>query len=264
MKQLSPSEVRKVGIEILDYIVSLCDSNNLRYYLSYGTLLGAIRHRGFIPWDDDIDITMPRPDYNRLIALIKADCSSAYKALLPNEEDYYYEFAKVIDSRTKVITPNIQDIKSLGVWVDIFPMDGLAEDYLYQKKRLYCLHRARVGAVYKKIPPCPSKIQLPLYYLFWKFCRIVGYRYFLSRIITESEKHSYDECEYVGYAATIHSLNNRFSKSIFEKTINIEFEGKFYCIPTNYNEYLSSLYGDYMQQPSERARKNHEILAYWR
>ena len=123
--RLTLTEIKQVELGILDYIVDICNKYNLIYYLSYGTLIGAIRHKGFIPWDDDIDISMPRDDYEKFLKITSSgQINSKYKCLVPLVDGYYYEFAKVIDTSTIVEDVSVQSTEN-GVWVDIFPLDGL-------------------------------------------------------------------------------------------------------------------------------------------
>lgn len=262
MNPLTLDEIKAIELDILKNIHEVCNRHGLRYYLSYGTLLGAVRHKGFIPWDDDIDIVMPREDYEKLLPLIGIETS--YKSLIPGEDDYYYEFAKVVDSTTYIPTNNIEPIKWNGVWVDIFPMDGFDEKNKKRHKMIYWLNRIRVGAVYKTMPPCPSAILKPFYYLFWKISRMIGYKRVLKREIELSKRVSYDNSKLVGFTAEIDALNNQFPREWFEKTVQIPFEGHLFNAPAKYHEYLTYLYGDYMQLPPEDKREAHCITAYKR
>ena len=123
---LTIDEIKQTELSILDYIDSVCKQHNVRYYLAYGTLLGAIRHKGFIPWDDDIDIYMLRSDYDRFIQLLSAEKENHYSLLsIYNDSDYFYEFAKVVDNRTSINANNLKAMRNEGVWVDIFPLDNV-------------------------------------------------------------------------------------------------------------------------------------------
>ena len=123
MKKLTLDEVKKIQLEILAYIDSFCKKNNISYFINYGTLLGAVRHKGFIPWDDDIDISMDREYYNMFIEKFNQD-SSKYKILsLDTDKAYFNNFIKVVDTTTKIVDNRNYKTFSCGVFVDIFPMD---------------------------------------------------------------------------------------------------------------------------------------------
>ena len=130
-KKLEIEEIKHIEVDILKHVVKICNRHKLRYFLAYGTLLGAVRHQGFIPWDDDIDICMPRPDYDKFIEIWQKEKtlneSLNFGLLFPSPgNNYFYEFAKVTatDTVCEVNLP-ILDIKGLGIWIDIFPLDGM-------------------------------------------------------------------------------------------------------------------------------------------
>lgn len=134
MKELSIDDIREIELQILNYIDEVCKDNKLRYYLLGGTLLGAIRHGGFIPWDDDIDIIMPRNDYDTLLSIIN-ETNNKYKVLAYKyKKEYYYPFAKIVDSSTMVVESNTIATNNMGVWVDIFPIDNLPNDKKHRKR----------------------------------------------------------------------------------------------------------------------------------
>ena len=124
MKELSKNEIKTIQLDILQSIHQFCETNNIRYSLAYGTLLGAIRHKGYIPWDDDIDVMMPRPDYERFIQNYPNFCDRNIVQTYNNDNSYYLWCAKVYDNRTEQITFPTRS----GVCVDVFPIDGLPDN----------------------------------------------------------------------------------------------------------------------------------------
>lgn len=259
-KLLTKDETKQTELSILSYIDSVCKKYQIRYYLAYGTLLGAIRHKGFIPWDDDIDIYMPRKDYDVFIKLMAGNEDSHYRVLsIYNNSDYYYEFAKVVDSRTRLETKNIKKIEFEGVWVDIFPLDDAPKYLRMTKWLLNCIVACRVLSVNLKfLPNKYPRILFPL----WAVAKLIGPRFFLemSDRIARSGKSN----EYVGYMCSMGVSKYYFKKQWCAETIMVDFEGKQYPAFRQYDEYLKFQYGNYMQLPPEEKRIPHPVEAYWR
>lgn len=123
--RLTEDELKQGLLEILCEFDSVCRKLGLRYSLYAGTLLGAVRHQGFIPWDDDIDVMMPRPDYERLLTSEEA-FSSPFELAFSGKGGYMYPFAKLFDLRIRAQEQSLEGIYSENLWIDIFPVDGLA------------------------------------------------------------------------------------------------------------------------------------------
>lgn len=263
-RRLSLEEIKEVEIGILDYVVMFCQKHNLNYSLSYGTLLGAIRHKGFIPWDDDIDICMPREDYMQLLALMEIEKSKDFKLLKPNEDNYYYEFAKVVDTRTIAIENKVKQDYKLGVWIDIFPLDGIPPCYHLNRLIINALVYGRVASIYAVVPPIQMKLLYPFVYLFWVFTKLIGPSFFLRKISKKVQQYSYKDAQYVTCLLDPDSNKHYFKKEMFDDLIEVEFEHKYYLAPRNYDLYLRGLYGDYMKLPPEGQREVHDFEVYWK
>ena len=261
MRLLELDEIKQTEIGILDYVVDKCNIHGLRYFLAYGTLLGAVRHKGFIPWDDDVDIWMPRPDYERLIAIVKDAGDGRFRIKSLHDADHYYEWAKVCDTTTRVEETGLQEAGA-GVWLDIFPMDGMESEGCIARWRFAIRTRPRVAAVYGEMPPVPNRLMKPCVFLFWRLCRRIGFRFFLDATDRLSQKYPYDGSPYVGYLADYGSRTNHYPKEFFGEACMVEFEGRTYRAPRNYDAVLTSLYGNYMQLPPEDRRLPHRMTAY--
>lgn len=262
-KKINLGRCQNLEIEILDYVVSICNQYNLKYSLFYGTLLGAIRHKGFIPWDDDIDICMPDEDYEQFCDIMRYCQSDRFKVLIPNENGYYYEFAKVIDTRTVLYEHNIDHSFEMGVWIDIFPLHGVGKRYGIVRYCMNLLNYARIAAVYSVPPPSPNYLK-PLIWCGWKIIRLLGYKLFLKRILSIAARHPYKDAEYVTCLIAHDTNRYCFNKKLFENLMDVEFEGKLYQVFCNYDEFLKTMYGDYMQLPPENQRIHHEFDVYWK
>lgn len=124
MKKIETEEMKKLELDMLIDVAKFCDENDIRYYLSGGTLLGAVRHKGFIPWDDDIDISMPRPDYLKFVSTYNGSSEFYQVQSIENNDKYWRTFAKVFDTRTYLKEDAIRMPKDgNGVFIDIFPID---------------------------------------------------------------------------------------------------------------------------------------------
>lgn len=253
MNLLSGEEVKRKEVEILNHIVAVCEKHGLRYYLSYGTLLGAIRHKGFIPWDDDIDISMPRADYEQLLKVMLANPDKRFVALTPKSKGYPYHYAKVVDLSTKLVEENLDDFAGNGLWVDIFPLDGVdTTEPTRQKKLAKYFNSCRASASFKHCPANNKPWK-------WRMCKMIGTRNF-SRLVTwASRRLPFDSAQYVAHMPT--AMQYLFPRRLFDKVIKVEFEGALYDAPADYDEYLKILYADYMQIPPESQRITHSVKA---
>lgn len=259
-KELSLAEVKKIEIEILDYIVSVCEANNLKYFLAGGTLLGAVRHGGFIPWDDDIDINMPRPDYDKLVEIMRNINGRFMLKAFEISEDYVYAFAKMVDTTTELIEKDIPH-PGYGLFVDIFPLDGLPNDeserirfqnklWKYNNMLGYSIQKS---AAHKNF----------IFKLKYIFSKCIGYKRLLKLIGSNAKSYLYELCDYVAVVTTAVNKYRKIPRELYESSTYLSFEGKEYSVPEKYDEYLTGLYGDYMQLPPEDKRiSNHNFDAY--
>lgn len=241
------NEIRLIMLDILKYIDSLCKENNLEYYLYGGTLLGSIRHKGFIPWDDDLDICMPRPDYNKLIKIMQ-DTNEEYslKCIENSKKEYNYCFAKMIKNNTVVIEKGKFQGEELGVWVDIFPLDGVGND-LKKARELVKNNKRFVKQILmleegKKLNT-KGKI---FYYLGRKNINRIFKHY--------TKKHSFYNSKYVADISDVADDIWIFNKKSFEGGEKGLFEGIEFNIPKDSDDILKTLYGNYMELPPEEER----------
>lgn len=268
MKEITDiKEIQQIELKVLDYIVSLCKQNKLRYYLIGGTLLGAIRHKGFIPWDDDIDITMPRPDYDKLADIMKTDPDKRYKLFrIEDDNDYPHGFMKVSDTYTEIKEKYRQlDITGLGVFVDIFPMDGIMSDMdkaakFHQNAYIWAGTIGHALPKYEEMNILQKIQRFILVLLFYKHRR----RKF-ERIEARYKNYPFDECEYVVSTFGIRGKNEILKRENFDSCMEVPFEDRKYIIPVGYDTYLRNMYNDYMQLPPEDQRCSpHSLKIYWK
>lgn len=264
-KSINLPEMKKIMVDILVAIDKYCRENDIRYFLAFGTLLGAVRHKGFIPWDDDLDICMPRPDYEKFIA---GFTHSYYKLVSPNiDNDYRLWYAKVYDDRT-IIEDKVN--KNLGVFIDVFPLEGLGNDkqeagkhynkvaklrYFYDV--LSCCMRLPLNERKTIVAKCSLILARLLYFLL----PVKGIRNRLCKLMKE---YNYEDSAYCGVLSYGDS-SWLLSKDVFAEVVEAPFENKNFYIIKEYDKWLTNRYGNYMQLPPEDQRKgNHVINAYWK
>lgn len=265
-RKASPDEQKKHLLAMLEAFDDFCKANGLTYYLSGGTLLGAIRHQGFIPWDDDIDVNMSRPDCEKLMQLCGGKIGP-YILEAPNYSDLYHAFHWKLYDESLIIAKE-ESHKQYPVFMDIFPIEGLpdsekesAEHYkklIKTKFRLSSLYGSSLLSG-KKISNKISRI------LMHPFMRLIGKERLFNRVTGIMTKYSFENSEYVGVMATnVHTTEERVKKSEFCDPIEVLFEGKKFCAPKGYDIYLRQLYGDnYMELPPvEKRYSNHGLVAY--
>lgn len=268
MKEMFIEERKKILVEMMDYIDSFCSRNSLRYFLTGGTLLGAIRHGGFIPWDDDIDIAIPREDYEVFEKKFNEENNEIYEFVSEkNRDNYYLTFGKVIDKRT-ILIENIANPIELGINVDIFPLDNLGND-LSKAKML----NKRIGC-YRKIldwTKCKFGVGRNFITKIVLFCLVLFSRFFSRKKLIKKISHlakSFQNCDSVYVAIIVmmtYGEKEIMERKWFDDVVKVEFEGRKYNAPANYHEVLTHFYKDYMQLPPVDKRvTHHSNKAWWR
>ncbi|MDE5565944.1 MAG: LicD family protein [Anaeroplasmataceae bacterium] len=271
MKKLSQSEIKERLINILKYIDEVCVANNIPYYVAYGTLLGAIRHQGFIPWDDDIDIWIP---FDKLEQFKKAiNQSEEYSYTSIDEDDSYRnDFGKVLDLKTTVHEA-YPIVSSKSLFVDVFPLYALGNEQKMIEKNLLRLKKKKMKMWYYNAPL--KKVSGNIIKKCMKIAYILPKKIFIATHHMPKYMKKYNEyiqqlheeyssAAYLGYLDNPHDAS--FKKNMLERkwlqTIRVPFENIEVNIPTGYDEILKNLYGDYLLLPPENERINHNMEAY--
>ena len=260
---LNTKEIQELGIQILEVFHQFCKENQLTYYMAGGTLLGAVRHKGFIPWDDDIDLMMPRPDYEKMIRLFHHD---RYRVdSCETNPDYATPFARVWDTQTFLRWDIVKEIP-LGVFIDIFPIDGYPEDEKICKMHMNVLkfRKAQINSVIRKGYIEGEKYQGVKKYLKYVWRKSANE---YARLMNQTgKKYAFSSCDYVGVTTTTaHIFKERNPKTIFQETVYLPFQHLELPAPSGYDVYLKHLYGNYMQLPPPEQRvSTHDFKIYWR
>ena len=212
---------------------------------------------------------MPRPDYMKLIALLKEESSFVVKSMY-HDADYCGLFTKLCDKNTYLVPKDPERVYEYGhgVFIDILPIDGLPKDSKKIKYHLMKLHRAQLLLYYScenKVPSSSNKIKEIFKKHIWKYARARGCKRWRNRAERLLNKYSYNESEKCGGIVGQYGFREVMDKGVFQKEKMVEFENSMYPAPIGYHEYLTSLYGDYMELPPENKRVTHHLFrAIWK
>lgn len=266
-KLLSIQETQAIALEILKKVTDICDEKKLRYFLAYGTLIGAVRHKGFIPWDDDLDIMMPRPDYDKLLEYLylhKIDNLTLFnRSTCPN---YPYMISRISDDKTILEMENEESV-GMGVFIDIYPLDGMGysiKEVLNIGRRADLLSSLCYQATRKRFAMETTSslfrkiIKRPVYL----FSKMLGKEFLQDKIESFAKRNtiSYDNSEWVGDIMWLSGgRRDIFRREWFDKYDSVEFEQYTFKIPKDYDKVLKQTYGDYMKLPPEDQRVGHHF-----
>jgi lipopolysaccharide cholinephosphotransferase len=260
MKELSLEEIKQIELDILRMFHAFCQENNIRYFLAYGTLLGAIRYKGFIPWDDDVDVLVPREDYDRLIKLYQDSDKYRLYAFERNPK-YRFPFAKLCDMDTH-LTELYYPISGvvLGVSIDIFPLDNWADNLDEARAEAKYINKniSWLGLTKMIKPRTKNPLKFIIRYSRMVFAKLHGSKHYIKKIIQASTKLAQRNSPYVGVKTwPMWGDGAIMPAEIFSDVVEIEFEGEKFPAPAGYDAYLRCLYGDYMPEPPVEKRKTH-------
>lgn len=242
--EMPAEEVRKRMLDVMTFLKKICEENGIAYYLGYGTLLGAVRHKGFIPWDDDVDILVDGDELDRLAELINQ--SDKYEMITCRNCEYYFDNMAIMTEKRSAVDLNIFPYQaSLGVMIDIFPLYGVPaerEELNRQTEKLKKMELDKLNAFYDPVR-CRE-------------CTLL--------LDDELRKRSFKNAECVGFMIGPYLTADQHKKEAFQSVRMLEFEGEKFAAPGDFDAVLSRIYGDYMTPPPENKRKStHYYKAYY-
>ena len=260
-RRLSEEEIKEVELGVMDYIHNLCQKENINYSLAYGTLLGAVRHKGYIPWDDDVDISLKRDEYDKLYQAVLRDNDPIYKvASWENDARYPYPFYRVYDARTVYENNYIENDIDLGICVDVFPFDYYS-DVNKEMVKLDTYRRLSVYTLYG-IHSKNAGLKNIIRYLL-----VLVFR--LTRVKTWNKKMNLlsmqaNDNDSIDYLMENKRTSTKFEKTLLDKVMDSPFEDRTYKIPEASHQILSAIYGDDFMEipPVEKRVKHDDFVAY--
>lgn len=261
-EDLTLREAQLIMADILKDVHELCERHGLRYFLDAGTLIGAVRHKGFIPWDDDIDIGMLREDFNKFLEIAKKELPE-HLFLQTFETDEYYDVypvpCKVRYNNTMFLEEGANENYKMhnGIYIDVFPYDSLPKNnftYKIQRTLSYNILKS-----FKRLRDKPEKLSFKnkLTFSFYKLVVKIFPNKRRLKFFNFLIKWNNQDSDYMGYGVDTYWSEYVYKKSDYFDLTKLEFEGQYFCAPRNYHAILTQLYGDYMKMPKEEDRVWH-------
>ena len=247
-------DLKKTELDILKKFIFVCDKLNINYYLYGGTLIGAVRHQGFIPWDDDIDVCMFREDYNKFIKEGQKYLDKKYFIqTYETDKGYLNNFAKIRNSNTTFIESSVKDIEmNHGIYIDIFPIDKL---YKYNVLKEKLIHYKLYKHYYLEKGRFIQKIFVRFANLLYNRKTKIQLCKMLDNIYTK--KNNFVTKKVINYSGAWGIKRESHLIEDFSKAIDLKFEDIYVKAPIGYKRILTDTYGDYMKLPPEEKRVGH-------
>jgi phosphorylcholine metabolism protein LicD len=248
LRKIEPREIQMILLDILKVFANFCEANKLRYFLAGGTLLGAIRHKGFIPWDDDLDVYLPDVDYERFMETFPV--GGRYEAWdWRKYPDYISDFGKLSNNNTVVVHGGYPVNRIQPISICVIPLHGYPDDKeaFYRKRK--------------------TNINLDLKWYWYQNARevVLSELQDLRNDIYElKNNNSFDSSPITANTHLQFIETWNVPRRIFEKTVMVDFEGEKFCAPQGWDYYLTHRFGDYMTLPPVSERINHGLISFWK
>lgn len=263
MAELSIREIQLSCFDVMKAFDAFCRENHLTYFLSGGTLLGAVRHKGFIPWDDDVDLMMPRADYQRMLTIPFPDENYGFFSLEAMPK-YSRAWVRMTDRRTKVTNTTLFANDTAATYIDIFPIDGIPAGKWASK--WYFIRIRILDALCK----CAKRNYVPKgqrFLILKKVLRVllapIGAHRFAVWMNRVARRYPFETSAYRGVTMVTHyGMREMMPAEVFDRAVDVEFEGLKMPAPVGYDTYLTNLYGDYMTPPPAHQQMSDHGMAF--
>ena len=259
-------EIQQMELGIIEYIHETCQKIGVKYFLAYGSLIGAVRHKGFIPWDDDMDICMLREDYEKLQDYLISNPDERYEVMsYKNNLNYVYPFMKVQDNHTYLLEEDVRIDSNMGIYVDIFPVDGYEDDADFKNKMTKLIKKRQLSCyTFKGITNTKSLLNSLIRYVSVVIFYFTNTNKYVEQIDELAKSRAVADYEQVDYLIYKDMNKPVWKREWLEQVIVGTFEGEEFMIPKHYHEILTSDYGDYMQLPPLEQRVSHHDFKLWK
>lgn len=264
MKKIDVDELKKIQLKMMVYIDQFCRENGIEYWLTAGTLLGAVRHKGFIPWDDDIDIGMKRTDYNKFMTAFNNDQKSQYTfRCYENDPGYPYQMGKVLDNNTVLYEPNQKSGYKIAVYIDVFVYDQIPNDEAVIKKLYDTRDRLKkIRTLRNADRHMGTKIRQAAVGTVSHLLKVFPTQYLVKKIVMNGKEYRMKDTGYLG--DLVGDDRAVIDESIVDELIDFDFEGYKMLGPAKYDEWLKLFFGNYMELPPVEQRvSHHDFEAYY-
>ena len=269
MDELSLREIQETELQLLLKFHEICARHGWRYSLSGGSLIGAVRHQGFIPWDDDVDVVMPRPDYDQFTAYCKTEQIPFGFVHYETVQGYHGLFARLWD-RDTVVEDSVADFDfEFGISMDIFPVEGMgaSREEALRIFRKTAWDRELLNAVaWKKYARSKTHglWMEPIRFMMFVISRFVDPVRLLKKVDRVNRSHPFETSEYAASVCGVYRTREIMPRKVFSELRDTQFEGHTVKIMQDYDTYLGSLFGDYMTLPPEHKRVSHHTFRAYR
>lgn len=267
--QITLNEERQICLELLIYFDKVCRANEIKYSLTGGTLLGAVRHGGFIPWDDDVDVFLTRPEYNKLDAAFGNGGNDRYTFVTrKSDRTFNFVYGRLIDTKTIIVPPPNTSSVGKGLFLDVCVVDGLPNNRLLRSLHIAYmrfLFRGRIAVIHNRFGQSkPSKKPIVIFLKKMIGC-FTTLNFWNSCLIKAMDRYSFENSKYVGNFTSQYGRRELLHKSVFDSYTDVVFENHRFMVCKGYDEYLRNVYGEnYMTLPPEEKRKGHHPnTAFW-
>ncbi len=259
-QEIDIKEMQDIEIKIMKYFHDFCEKNSIKYILAYGSCIGAIRHDGFIPWDDDIDVLVPIVDFDLLVSNSNLFSEEYALKTINTDERYIYTYGKLADSNTR-LSESFDPDHNIGIYIDIFPVYSLPQNGFQRMLRFNWIQFLEILCIATRQPIVKGKnvFRTVVQRILGMIGKSIGLNKLNAQIVKNAKKTKYGSTSYYSVLPPNYGKKEIFNIDLFENRIIHKYENEAFFVSCFYDKYLHQLYGDYMQLPPDEKRVSHHF-----